>query len=177
MILMPLKCGMSLFTIDIRNAERGDVTAIAGVHFASWQHAYSGLIPHKSLQDMVNRRDCHWWERAIDRGTSISVIDMGDTICGYATMGLNRAPTLPQEGEIYELYLLPQYQGVGLGSRLFKAAQKTLQSHGCNGLVVWALEENEPANQFYHALGGHDVAQGFESFDGKALRKIAYIWS
>lgn len=167
---------MSLLTIDIRDAQRTDVAAIAAVHYASWQHAYSGLIPHKSLQAMVNRRDHTWWERAIDRGTSISVIDMGNTICGYATMGLNRAPTLPQDGEIYELYLLPEYQGVGLGRRLFNAARQSLQAHGCKGLVVWALEDNEPANQFYAALGGKDVAQGFESFDGKAMRKFAYIW-
>ncbi|MGB7432931.1 MAG: GNAT family N-acetyltransferase [Ahrensia sp.] len=167
---------MSLLTIDIRAAQRSDVAALSAVHYASWQHAYGGLIPYKSLQAMVNRRDHGWWARAIDRGTSISVIDMGDTICGYATMGLNRAPTLPQDGEIYELYLLPEYQGIGLGRRLFNAARQTLQSHGCKGLVVWALEDNEPANQFYNALDGRDVAQGYESFDGKAMRKIAYIW-
>lgn len=167
---------MSLLTIDIRDAQHRDVSAIADVHRLSWHHAYSGLIPYKSLQEMINRRDHRWWERAIDRGTSISVVDMDDTICGYATMGLNRAPTLPQEAEIYELYLLPEYQGVGLGRRLFQAAQKTLKSHGCSGLVVWALEDNEPANLFCQALGGRDVAQGFESFDGKAMRKIAYVW-
>lgn len=168
---------MSLLTIDIRQAERYDVEALSDVHIASWQHAYAGMIPHKSLNAMVNRRDHRWWERAIERGTSIAVIDMGDAICGYATMGLNRATTLPQEGEIYELYLLPEYQGIGLGRRLFNAAKSSLESHGCKGLVVWALEENDAANHFYHALGGHDVAQGFETFDGKAMRKIAYVWN
>jgi ribosomal protein S18 acetylase RimI-like enzyme len=68
---------------------------------------------------MLERRDIAWWRRAIRGSTSILVLDVGGTIAGYATLGLNRARSLPQEGEIYELYLRPEYQGVGLGKRLF----------------------------------------------------------
>lgn len=126
---------------------------------------------------MIERRSGKWWDKAIRRGTSIHVIEMAGMICGYVTFGLNRARALPQEGEIYELYLLPEYQGVGLGKRLFAAARQTLEAHGCSGLVIWALEDNGQASGFYEALGGKDAAQGFESFDGQTLRKLAYVWA
>ncbi|HMQ57827.1 MAG TPA: GNAT family N-acetyltransferase [Rhizobiaceae bacterium] len=167
---------MNALTIDIRPAEPADAAAIAGVHEMSWQNAYAGLIPHKALQRMLARRDSRWWDRAIRRATSILVIDIGGAIVGYATLGLNRARALPQEGEIYELYILPEYQGIGLGGRLFAAARRMLGDHGCKGLVIWALEENLNALSFYTGLGGRDVAEGAETFDGRMLRKVAFVW-
>jgi len=167
---------MTSLTVDIRPASGRDADQIANVHEASWRNAYEGLIPHKSLQAMISRRHAGWWRRAISRGTSVMVVDMGGQIAGYCTYGLNRARALPQEGEIYELYILPEYQGIGLGTCLFDAAQASLKNHGCDGLVVWALEDNAMAMRFYDSHGGRDIAQGYETFDGKSLRKVAFVW-
>lgn len=167
---------MNALTIDIRPAEIEDAQQVSLVHDEAWQQAYAGIIPHKALRTMLNRRDSAWWDRAIGRGTSVLVIDMGDQIAGYATFGLNRARALPQDGEIYELYIKPEYQGVGLGHRLFKSARRALDDHGCKGLVVWALEENEIACRFYRSHGGLDIGEGHETFDGKALKKLAFTW-
>ena len=51
------------------------------------------------------------------------VIEVAGVIAGYATLGLNRARSLPQEGEVYEIYLRPEYQGIGLGRILFGEAK------------------------------------------------------
>lgn len=167
---------MSTLTIDIRRADLRDAEAIADVHYAAWLGAYSGVIPHKALVRMVGRRGTGWWQNAIRRAANILVIELGGTVVGYATLGRNRARQLAQQGEIYELYLKPEYQGIGLGSRLFAAARKLLRSNGLKGLVVWALEDNAGALTFYEGLGGRDIAEGVEVFDSKALRKIAFVW-
>ena len=104
------------------------------------------------------------------------VVELGGEIAGYATLGRNRSRDLPQQGEIYELYLRPEYQGIGLGTRLFVAARAQLVSYGLKGLVVWALEDNGGALDFYTGSGGRDVAEGVEVFDSKALRKVAFVW-
>lgn len=167
---------MNALTIDIRHAEPDDAPAIADVHRASWQHAYSGILPHRTLRAMLERRNVAWWQRAIRGSTSILVLDVGGIVAGYATLGLNRARSLPQEGEIYELYLLPEYQGVGLGRRLFTEVRRLLSSLGCKGTVVWCLEENGPGMGFYRGQDGRDVAEGTEHFDGRAVRKVAFVW-
>lgn len=167
---------MTALTIDIRSASARDATQIADVHACAWKQAYEGLIPHKSLRNMIARRNPEWWQRAIRRGTSVLVIDAGGIITGYCTYGLNRARALPQEGEIYELYIRPEYQGVGMGTQLFDAARASLRNHGCRGLVVWALEENTTAGNFYFGHGGRDIAQGYETFEDRKLRKIAFVW-
>lgn len=167
---------MNTLTIDIRRAEPRDAAAIAGVHAQSWQGAYGGIIPFKALTAMIGRRGTAWWADAIRRAASVLVVEIGGEVVGYATLGKNRARELPQEGEIYELYIRPEYQGVGLGSRLFAAARGKLAAHGLSGLVVWALEDNFNATRFYAGAGGRDVAEGVEVFDTRALRKVAFVW-
>ena len=29
---------------------------------------------------------------------------------------------------------------------------------------------------FYSALGGGDIAEGAETFEGRSLRKVAFVW-
>lgn len=167
---------MTTLTIDIRKAEPRDAAAIAEVHHAAWQGAYAGIIPHRALTGMIGRRGPQWWENAIRRSATVLVIEIGGALAGYTTVGRNRARELPQQGEIYELYMKPEYQGVGLGGRLFSAARRKLREHGLKGLVVWALEDNLNAMDFYAGFGGRDIAEGVEVFDQKALRKVAFVW-
>lgn len=167
---------MNTITIGIRKAEPRDAEAIADVHHEAWRGAYSGIIPHRALTAMINRRGSTWWASAIRRAATVLVVEIGGKVAGYATIGRNRARELSQQGEIYELYMRPEYQGIGLGSRLFSAARERLADSGLKGLVVWALEENAGALSFYEGIGGRDVAEGVEIFDQKALKKVAYVW-
>lgn len=167
---------MKTLSIDIRRADPQDADAIAGVHDRAWRGAYAGIIPHRALNAMIGRRGPRWWANAIRRSATVLVMEIGGEIAGYATLGRNRAKELRQGGEIYELYLSPEYQGIGLGRRLFQAAREMLAAHGFEGLVVWALEENTGAMSFYVGAGGRNAAEGFEVFDNTALRKIAFVW-
>lgn len=125
---------------------------------------------------MIARRDERWWAKAIRHSTRILVLEAMGEIVGYTTLGRNRASALAQEGEVYELYLLPEYQGVGLGRRLFLAARQELTNVGLKGCVVWVLDDNRPAVQFYQNAGGIDVAEGSETFSGSTLSKTAFAW-
>ena len=168
---------MTILAIDVRQAEPDDAQAISEAHRVAWQHAFAGLIPHRELMSMIERRGDQWWLHAIQGSSIILVLEVGGSIAGYATMGHNRIRSLPLEGEIYELYLRPEYQGVGLGSRLFRDAKQVLASKGCKGLIVWTLAENNGAVSFCSALGGREIAAGTENFELRRLKKVAYAWS
>jgi ribosomal protein S18 acetylase RimI-like enzyme len=88
----------------------------------------------------------------------------------------NRAKSLPYGGEVYELYLRPEYQGLGFGRRLFVSAKRDLAQMGQSSIVVWALTDNEAATGFYRALGGRAVARSTERFGEKVLDKVAFSW-
>lgn len=168
---------MKTLSIDIRKAKSADAGAIADVHSQSWNSAYCGIVPHDSLRTMIAHRGETWWRSALSRSASILVVEFGDEIVGYATYGRNRVSELSQKGEVYELYLKPEYQGLGIGSRLFAAARERLSAAGLPGTVVWALEDNTIAQNFYAGHGGHDVAEGVERFGQTVLKKIAFVWA
>lgn len=168
---------MKTIAAEVRFAKGPDAEALAEIHEAAWRNAYSGLIPHRALARMISRRGSDWWARAIDNGAGVLVLQFGNETVGYATLGRNRTKGLAAEGEIYEIYLRPEYQGLGFGGRLFDAARRLLRSRGMKGVAVWALLDNDGAVGFYNAAGGVDVAEGEECFDGITLRKVAFVWA
>src|ERR1700689_1759285 len=99
--------------VTIRGAKIGDAQDIADVHDAAWRDAYRGVIPGRELERMVARRGPRWWETAIRQGTRLAVLDFDESVTGYTSYGRNRVPSLPYGGEIFELYLMPEFQGLG----------------------------------------------------------------
>ena len=168
---------MSTVLIEIRRAKASDAAAVADTHDEAWRGAYQGVIPGVELEKLVTRRGADWWDSAIRKGSRIAILAFGDKVAGYANYGRNRARSLFYEGEIYELYLRPEYQGLGFGRRLFTSARRDMVQSGLKSLVVWALADNEPAVEFYRALGGKAVARSSERFGDKSLEKVAFAWN
>ncbi len=181
---------MSFDQVHVRAAKPGDAEAIAGVHDRAWRGAYRGIIPGLALERMVERRGPGWWKRLVRQRHGVLVLEVHGKLAGYATFGGNRSRNLRVRGEIYELYLDPPYQGIGLGRVLFEAARDSLKESRCKDFVVWVLEANEMAVGFYQAMGGEAVAHGTERFgasqgshrqldvltDQESCHKLAFVW-
>ena len=115
---------MSTTLIEIRRAKTSDASDVADTHDEAWRTAYQGIIPGNELDKLITRRGPDWWDSAIRKGSRITILQFGDRIAGYANYGRNRARSLFYDGEVYELYLRPEFQGLGFGRRLFNAARK-----------------------------------------------------
>ncbi len=165
---LPMKLGQ----IGIRRAEVADAGRIADVHDAAWRQAYRGIIPGRDLEKMIARRGPLWWRRALHRHTAVLVLEVGGDIVGYATLGPNRMRMLPQAGEIYEIYLLPEHQGLGFGRSLFDAARLELRRYGLASFSVRVLADNESAVAFYRRMGGRMAAETGERI-GEATLPVA----
>ena len=167
---------MSDLLVSIRHAKPADAEALSNVFESAWREAYRGIIPGVTLEKMLTRRGPRWWRSTVTRGRPLVVIDLGQGIAGYISYGRCRDRSLPAEGEIDEFYLLPEYQGLGLGRRLFQAVRNDLRDKGMNKVAVWALEDNERACAFYERMGGRSVARVEERIGGKPLAKVAYLF-
>jgi GNAT superfamily N-acetyltransferase len=167
---------MSDLLVSIRHAKPDDAPALSKVFDAAWREAYTGIIPGVTLQKMFARRGERWWRSTVTRGRPLVVLDIGQGIAGYASYGRCRDRSLPADGEIDEIYLLPEYQGIGLGRRLFKAVLNDLRHDGMARVAVWALAENERACAFYEGLGGRSIARVEERIGGTPLAKVAYLF-
>jgi len=168
---------MEPIAIDIRDAAATDATTLAELHGQAWRGAYRGILPAVTLERMIARRGAAWWRQAIQAGPgSILVLAFAERLAGYASIGPARMRIAGHQGEIYELYLKPEFQGIGFGARLFRVARHRLDAAGRRGHMVWALAENRPACAFYEALDGHRAAMAKERLGGRLLDKIAYCW-
>lgn len=159
----------------VRRGRASDARQLANVYRETWRATYIGIIPALPLQGALDRRDEAWWRNAIRKEPNLLVLDIGGTIAGYATCGMARCAS-PSTGEIYELYILPEYQGMGLGEYLFEGCRGTIDRMGLRHLIVWALVENDQARRFYSNCGGQALARSRERFGSALLSKVAYVW-
>jgi len=162
--------------VRVRRGKPADAQRLAEVFRESWQLAYRGIIPHLNLESMIRRRGPEWWASAVRSGDSVYVLEVGGEIAGYATWGTARSRG-PYQGEIYELYLAPIYQGLGFGELLFETCRHAMDQRRIKGLLCWALAENTPAINFYWRRGGRPIAKAFDRIGGAKLEKIAFGWT
>jgi ribosomal protein S18 acetylase RimI-like enzyme len=167
---------MSTDLIDLRAAKPADCKALAGIHSEAWLGAYRGVLHGLDLQRMISRRGESWWSGALARGVNIKILTISGVPAGYATYGPCRLKNTGMDGEIYELYLKPEYQGLGFGRRLFTHIQDLFSEKGSSGLAVQVLSDNEPARAFYAALGGRLSAKSWYRIGGRRLELSIYTW-
>ena len=175
--------------IRIRRASRHDAAAIGRVHVETWQATYAGLLPDSMLVAMSDVRQSAWWSQLLqDPGEARGVFvaddrDMG--VVGFGSCGPVRDPPegLPQGldgreirvGEVYTLYVEPDFQNLGLGRKLLGALFRQLQADRCDTAILWMLAEN-PTRFFYEGLGGERVGERVDTLGGTDIDEIAYAW-
>lgn len=160
----------------IRVARLSDAAAIAKVYVESWRNAYAGLVPDEVLTGMSQSRQRRHWTAQIAGGDTVMVADHPDHgIVGMGSCGVCRDWRFAGSGEIYTLYVAPDWQDEGHGRDLLTAMLRAMRSAGFDGAVLWVLAGN-PSRFFYEAMGGRQVAARNERIWGTVLPELAYEW-
>ena len=169
----------------LKFAEPEHASALSKLFAASWRSTYRGIIPYQELEAIIKRRNTNWWSRALSSDKNQILIFFDNAIIGYSGIGQTRdlptqtpaTQTGKPSGEIIELYLEPDYQGLGFGRKLFTATYHELRKRHMQELIVWALSENTNACEFYHHLGGVICAHTEQCFGSTKLKKTGFRWS
>ncbi len=171
--------------ITVRRATRSDSAAIGRIHVETWQAAYAGLLPDSMLAAMSDVRQSAWWSRALSDANEARGIFVADDeemgVVGFGSCGPVRDPpeglngTEVRVGEVYTLYVEPDFQNQGLGRRILDALFRQLKADGCDTVVLWMLAAN-PTRFFYEGLGGAHVGERIDTMAGKDVEEIAYAW-
>lgn len=162
--------------VTIRAAGIGDGEALSALYAETCRAAHQGIIPHANLDLMIAKRVPEWWQRLIAQGTHMLVLELEGNLAGYAMVGAGRYGPAGYAGEIYEIYIRPTHQGVGLGTRLFTAAVAELARLGHAGVMAWSLADAELACRFFEARGGREFARSELIYPARTLKRIAYGW-
>lgn len=162
----------------IRPAVEADVPAIARVDVETWRATYAGMLPDHLLLGLSERQRATAWSRFIAHrpGDSLIAVEPGQGVVGFGSCGLQRNPDLPYAGEIFTLYVTPDFQGRNIGRQLLLSLFARLVRVGRNSTVIWVLKDN-PARFFYERLGGRLAAtRRFEMGRGVKVEAVGYAW-
>jgi GNAT superfamily N-acetyltransferase len=137
----------------VREARFEDAAAIARVQVESWQAAYQGLMSAQRLAAFTAGVRTPAWQRNLRErsGVRTTVFDGEAGIVGFASTGKSR--DLIGWAEIWAIYVAPGSWGRGVGSALFAEAIAELAAQGLPRVMLWVLEGNQRALQFYQGNG------------------------
>jgi ribosomal protein S18 acetylase RimI-like enzyme len=163
----------------IREASVNDAEEIAFVHVNSWKTTYKGIISEAYLSSlMVEKRLKNWlWTfENLNPHEKIFVAEntSGD-IVGFSSGGKSRNDEFVHNGELYAIYLLRDYQTMGLGKTLFESVVRSLKENGYSSMMLWVLKDN-PSVEFYKKQGGQIIGQKRISIGGEELDELAIGW-
>ncbi|MFB2893443.1 N-acetyltransferase family protein [Aerosakkonemataceae cyanobacterium BLCC-F50] len=164
----------------VREATHNDVPAIARVHVDTWRSTYQGIVPDEHLAKLSYEQRANFWHQIFhlppeDSNFTFVAEEESSKIVGFANGGVERTGDPLYKGELNAIYILQIHQGKGIGRCLVQAVAKMLIQLGIKSMLVWVLVDN-PACQFYTALGGEPVREKEIEIGGKRLIEVAYGW-
>lgn len=164
-------------SINFREATVSDCVAVAKVHVRSWQESFAGIVPQGFLDKMsIENR-----AKAFEKGFSADYYKMyvaevpEHELVGFADFGAPRENIGAYEGELYAIYLLPEFQRKGIGERLFNLGVESFVRDGRCSMYLYTLEVS-PYRTFYEKMGGQIVGRKQREIEGMPFDELAYGW-
>jgi L-amino acid N-acyltransferase YncA len=107
----------------IRRAKSDDAQGIAGVHVDSWRSTYQGIIPDDFLDNLSVEQRTELWKINIAKEENYVVVAENNAgqIIGFADAWKRDSNAVENASDLTSIYLLENYQGKGIGKRLFQA--------------------------------------------------------
>ncbi|HEX5319180.1 MAG TPA: GNAT family N-acetyltransferase [Stellaceae bacterium] len=163
-------------TIAIRPARLDDAARIARLDVETWQAAYAGILATPYLVGLSAERRQRGWAGLIGREPrDVRVaVDAGGAIVGFGSCGGCRDDK-SFTGEVFTLYVAPDWQNQGIGRRLLLALFARLVELGHDSAVIWVLSDN-PARFFYRRLGGKEVRRKTLPVGGAQVGATGFGW-
>jgi GNAT superfamily N-acetyltransferase len=144
------------------------------VHTRSWQSAYEHVFGAERLAGIDVSRRRAMWERALaNPDRDVFVFEEDGAVVAFAGCFPSRDPDA--EGELGEIYALPEAWGTGAGHALMTECVGALRKRGYADAILWVLAENPRARAFYEREGwALDGGEKTDEFLGVAVREVRY---
>jgi len=161
----------------VRPATREDAGAIAEIDVETWRTAYPGILPDRVLLGLSPKRLAADWQAHLrHRPGDVRVAEWtGVGVVGFGSCGAARHTIDGYAGEVQTLYVMPDFQGRGVGRAVLMALFRRLVASGHLSAAIWVLRDN-PSRFFYERMGGRQIAQRRIPMGGVPIPAVAYGW-
>ena len=170
--------GEALSSFTIRETTEKDIPALAALHVKTWNETYWNVkkppafeIREWQWREQFKKNDGSWFCFVVE--------DNSAQLVGFAKGVAYSSTDLPEySGELNKIYLLKNYQHLGLGRKLIGDVARRFLEKGINTMVLFGVPKN-PSCSFHEAMGGEKLYAKNGEFHGgygwKDLRKLASV--
>lgn len=165
-------------SFTIREGTLNDAESITMVHIKGWQDSYKGIIKQSTL-DALSYGERFKLRQSVLNDTNIAcfVAEIDARVVGFCDVGPARTePQSDCRGEIYAIYILEKYQRMGIGSTLWTTGISFLHKHGLVPYMLWTLEKNQKARQFYENQSGIVCGTKHVMIDNQVYNEVQYCF-
>lgn len=152
-------------TTDIRRADVADAAALAALGAATFTEAFGRFYPAEDLEAFLESTHApDTWRRTLaDPKRAVWIVEAADRKpIGYICVGPCKLPIEPREptaGEVHQLYVLAEFHGRKLGTRLMDAGLDWLNASGQTPIYVGVYSQNHGAQRLYARYGFEKVGE------------------
>ncbi|MFF2793240.1 GNAT family N-acetyltransferase [Lysinibacillus xylanilyticus] len=164
--------------MNIRKANSQDAQGIGKVHVDSWRTTYIGILPDDFLNNLSYEQRTDLWKKNISDATNYVLVAENEQneIIGFATGATRKTNSVPNATDLTSIYLLEEYQGIGIGKQLLKEIFAYFKLKGYEKVFVEVLAENK-TRKFYEYYGAQYVNNTEIKIGGKVLEELIYVWN
>ncbi|MFA5831973.1 MAG: GNAT family N-acetyltransferase [Bacteroidota bacterium] len=135
-----------------------DTNEIQKVLLNTWLASYADFIPVTDIQWYFNNyySEINFAQLYDDKDSIGFVAEVKNHIVGYARMKINHEQ---KRCYLESLYVLPEFQGNGIGLELLKIVEQKAQQHLFQQIWLGVMEQNVPSLKWYKKLGFNFIEQ------------------
>ena len=151
-------------SFTFRDATEDDIAELGKLHAITWAQTYNAKEPNIRLRQ-------NQWRKAFSEENDgswfcVLVVNKNNRLVGFAKGKIYKNEnSSEQHGDLNKIYLLGDYQRLGLGKKLFKLVIQRFLSKGVNDMVLFGVPQN-PSCAFHEAMGGERLYNEKGIFDG-----------
>ncbi|MDQ3302260.1 MAG: GNAT family N-acetyltransferase [Actinomycetota bacterium] len=155
--------------MKIRHMQPGDIAAVQEAACRTWAHTYDGIIPEEVQKKFLDRAysDASL-ARRMESDIFLVAEDAGEVV-GFADFqSVSKAAAY-----LGALYVLPDHQRLGIGTRLFETGLTEFPPSV--GITLRVERHNARARRFYEAHGFRITGETTEDLFGHESHEIEMI--
>lgn len=157
--------------MKVRKAKQEDIRKLKDVAEKSYHDSYDGVLEEETIDKVLeDRYSKEGLKEIITSDESILIVAEEDkSIVGFAY-----ASWINADAELESIYILPEYQSQGIGTKMLNLIIRELPKQ-VKSVGVGAIKQNEDAKYFYISNGFEEKEEVMEDFYGEKAKCKTFV--
>ena len=135
-----------------RRWKQTDLEIVRYLLWETWKETYSKFIPSEDLETFFAEHYSSEQMKELFKDQNVTgfVAETDEIIAGFEKLFFDNEK---QRLYVHQLYTLPVYQGIGIGTQLLGLAAEHAAAHGFDTVWIGVMVPNEPSVAWYKKFG------------------------